>query len=137
MVHPPADPALLDTAALPACLACSCLRRRSLAAVVSVITAGLLLLVYGETKFHLVGFLLVMAAAMLAGLRWTITQVLLQGTPGSAHGEEGVARQVACCCCWDGGRRQARQAGRGRPASFVSGAAQFWFASADAGQPVC
>ena len=28
--------------------------RRSLAAVVSVISAGLLLLVYGETKFHLV-----------------------------------------------------------------------------------
>jgi hypothetical protein len=57
--------------------------------VVSVISAGLLLLVYGETRFHLVGFLLVMAAAMLAGLRWTITQVLLQGTPesgGAAHG---------------------------------------------------
>lgn len=60
----------------------------SLAAVVSVITAGLLLLVYGETQFHLVGFLLVMTAAMLAGLRWTITQVLLQGTEGggATHG---------------------------------------------------
>ena len=29
-----------------------------------------------------VGFILVMTAAMLAGLRWTITQVLLQGGPG-------------------------------------------------------
>lgn len=62
-------------------------RCRSLAAVVSVISCGLLLLVYGETQFHLAGFLLVMTAAMLAGLRWTITQVLLQGEGGGAHGE--------------------------------------------------
>jgi solute carrier family 35 protein C2 len=69
-------------------------RCRSLAAVVSVITAGLLLLVYGETQFHLVGFLLVMTAAMLAGLRWTITQVLLQGTEGggATHGESQTER---------------------------------------------
>ena len=51
----------------------------SLAAVVSVISCGLLLLVAGETKFDLVGFILVMSAAALAGLRWTITQILLQG----------------------------------------------------------
>ena len=36
-----------------------------------------------------VGFILVMTAAMLAGLRWTITQVLLQGGPGGGHGERG------------------------------------------------
>eukprot|EP00887_Chlorella_sp_A99_P007579 scaffold28.g7579.t1 len=59
-----------------------------LGGVVCVISAGLLLLVAGETRFDLVGFLLVMSAAMLAGLRWTITQVLLQGAPGAsaAHG---------------------------------------------------
>jgi solute carrier family 35 protein C2 len=51
----------------------------SLAGIVAVIVGGLLLLVAGETQFVLVGFLLVMTAAMLAGLRWTITQVLLQG----------------------------------------------------------
>ena len=50
-----------------------------------VIASGLLLLVAGETKFDLVGFLLVMTAAMLAGLRWTITQVLLHGH--KAHGK--------------------------------------------------
>ena len=62
-----------------------------LAGVVTVITGGLLLLVAGETQFDLVGFILVMTAAMLAGLRWTITQVLLQGKPGE-RGErcEGV-----------------------------------------------
>ncbi|KAL4448483.1 hypothetical protein ABPG75_005702 [Micractinium tetrahymenae] len=66
----------------------------SLAAVVSVISAGLLLLVYGETKFHLVGFILVMSAAMLAGLRWTITQVLLQGGPGHGSRKHGGPVEV-------------------------------------------
>lgn len=47
--------------------------------MVCTITAGLLLLVAGETRFDMLGFLLVMSAAALAGLRWTITQVLLQG----------------------------------------------------------
>ena len=51
-----------------------------LAGVVAVITFGLLLLVAGETRFDLVGFILVMSAAALSGLRWTITQVLLQGS---------------------------------------------------------
>lgn len=55
--------------------------------MVLTITAGLLLLVAGETRFDLTGFVLVMTAAMLAGLRWTITQVLLQGDPSKAHGE--------------------------------------------------
>ena len=44
-----------------------------------IIALGLLLLVAGETEFDLVGFLVVMGASMLAGFRWTITQVLLQG----------------------------------------------------------
>ena len=63
--------------------------------MVSVISAGLLLLVYGEAEFHLVGFILVMTAAMLAGLRWTITQVLLQGSGsgggGGGHGERAAS----------------------------------------------
>jgi solute carrier family 35 protein C2 len=65
--------------------ACPCRASWSLAGVVVVIASGLLLLVAGETKFDLVGFLLVMTAAMLAGLRWTITQVQLHGH--KSHGE--------------------------------------------------
>ena len=57
----------------------------SLAGVVCVICAGLLLLVYGETAFDAAGFALVMTASALSGLRWTITQVLLQGAHGSAR----------------------------------------------------
>jgi hypothetical protein len=56
----------------------------SLALVVLVISLGLALLVAGETEFNLAGFVIVMVASALSGLRWTITQVLLQGS--EAHG---------------------------------------------------
>eukprot|EP00210_Caulerpa_lentillifera_P008463 g8074.t2 len=54
-----------------------------LAGIMGVITSGILLLVYGETKFNFIGFSLVMVAACLAGLRWTLTQVFLQGGDSS------------------------------------------------------
>jgi len=57
----------------------------SLAGVVVVISAGLLLLVKGEAEFHLLGFTLVMSAACLSGLRFTLTQVLLHGNKGESH----------------------------------------------------
>ena len=58
-----------------------------LALVVGVISLGLALMVKGETQFDLLGFVLVMTASMLSGLRWTITQVLLQGGGGEGgHG---------------------------------------------------
>lgn len=50
----------------------------ALGGTVLVISAGLLLLVAGEVRFDPVGFFLVMTAACMSGLRWTITQVLLQ-----------------------------------------------------------
>eukprot|EP00877_Chromochloris_zofingiensis_P007804 jgi/Chrzof1/3277/Cz12g19080.t1 len=56
-----------------------------LAGVVTVIVTGLLLLVYGESEFDLLGFTLVMTASCLSGLRFTLTQVLLHG-----HGSEHV-----------------------------------------------
>jgi solute carrier family 35 protein C2 len=55
--------------------------------VVLVISSGLLLLVKGEAEFHLLGFSLVMTAACLSGLRFTLTQVLLHGSKGESHGE--------------------------------------------------
>ncbi|KAL6768099.1 hypothetical protein ACKKBF_B37790 [Auxenochlorella protothecoides x Auxenochlorella symbiontica] len=65
-----------------------------LAGVVCVISIGLMLLVAGEVDFHLVGFLLVMTASALAGLRWTITQVLLQGSNATGHGALGGPVEV-------------------------------------------
>lgn len=50
----------------------------ALAGIVLVISSGLLMLVSGEAEFELRGFVLVMSAACLSGLRWTITQVSLQ-----------------------------------------------------------
>ena len=61
----------------------------SLAGVVAVISSGLMLLVYGEAHFDGVGFALVMTASALSGLRWTITQVLLQGGGGGGGGGSG------------------------------------------------
>lgn len=52
--------------------------------MIAVICVGLLLLVYGEAEFNMAGFIIVMTASALSGLRWTITQVLLQGS--TAHG---------------------------------------------------
>ena len=57
--------------------------------MVGVISAGLALLVAGETQFDALGFALVMAASALSGLRWTITQLQLQGSDG--HGAAPVA----------------------------------------------
>ena len=53
-----------------------------------MISPGLGLLVAGETEFDLAGFVMVMVASALSGLRWTITQVLLQGS--EAHGAAPV-----------------------------------------------
>lgn len=46
--------------------------------LIAFITVGLLLTVYGETHFDIRGFVLVMIAAVLAGVRWSLTQILLQ-----------------------------------------------------------
>lgn len=64
-----------------------------LAGVVSIISLGLFLLVAGETEFHLIGFIMVMSASALSGLRWTITQVLLQGD-GQGSRSRGGALEI-------------------------------------------
>jgi hypothetical protein len=45
----------------------------------SILSAGLVLLVRGETNFDAAGFTLVMVAACLSGLRFTLTQIFLHG----------------------------------------------------------
>lgn len=64
----------------------SCRPSWHLALVVLVISLGLGLMVKGETQFNAMGFVLVMTASTLSGLRWTITQVLLQGDGSEGHG---------------------------------------------------
>lgn len=49
-----------------------------------MIVSGLLLLVRGEADFDTTGFVLVMSASCMSGLRFTLTQVLLHGNRGSS-----------------------------------------------------
>eukprot|EP00164_Ancoracysta_twista_P012331 GFYU01019329.1.p1 GENE.GFYU01019329.1~~GFYU01019329.1.p1 ORF type:complete len:392 (+),score=94.49 GFYU01019329.1:239-1414(+) len=53
---------------------------RQLLVIVLTIFAGVALASYGEVEFDAVAFILIMVASMLSGLRWALTQVMLQGT---------------------------------------------------------
>jgi solute carrier family 35 protein C2 len=69
---------------------------------VAVIVSGLVLLVQGETKFNTTGFLLVMSASCMSGLRFTLTQVLLHGKHGTSdlgerHSSSSSSSRTASC----------------------------------------
>ncbi|GIY50934.1 solute carrier family 35 member C2 [Caerostris extrusa] len=53
-------------------------KRYSLIIVVGLIAAGLFMFTYQSTQFNLDGFLLVLTASFLAGLRWTLAQMVIQ-----------------------------------------------------------
>ncbi|KAI2798842.1 hypothetical protein BLOT_010823, partial [Blomia tropicalis] len=50
----------------------------SLLTIVGFISIGLFMFTYKSTQFQLNGFLLVLSASMLSGLRWTLSQKLMQ-----------------------------------------------------------
>lgn len=50
----------------------------SLILIIGVIVIGVVLTVAGETQFDLTGFILVLSASVMSGLRWSLTQMLLQ-----------------------------------------------------------
>ncbi|KAF9102050.1 Triose-phosphate Transporter [Mortierella sp. AM989] len=52
--------------------------RLSLILIIGVIVIGVVLTVAGETQFDMTGFVLVLLAAVMSGLRWSLTQMLLQ-----------------------------------------------------------
>ncbi|GJJ73563.1 solute carrier family 35, member C2 [Entomortierella parvispora] len=52
--------------------------RMSLILIIGVIVVGVILTVAGETQFDMTGFMLVLLAAVMSGLRWSLTQMLLQ-----------------------------------------------------------
>lgn len=53
-------------------------KRFSLIIVVALISSGLFMFTYQSTQFNLEGFLLVLSASFLAGLRWTMAQMIVQ-----------------------------------------------------------
>ncbi|CAG8491148.1 8191_t:CDS:2 [Scutellospora calospora] len=56
-----------------------------LVVIISVISIGVIMTVFGEAAFNLTGFLLVLGAAIVSGLRWSLTQMLLQKEEGMNH----------------------------------------------------
>ncbi|KAG0345021.1 Triose-phosphate Transporter, partial [Podila humilis] len=56
----------------------------TLAGVIGVICAGLFMMVMSEVDFVLIGFIQVMMASVLGGLRWSLTQLLLEKTDTKA-----------------------------------------------------
>lgn len=46
--------------------------------VVLLISSGLFMFTFKSTQFNLEGFILVLLASFLGGIRWTLTQVLMQ-----------------------------------------------------------
>lgn len=56
-----------------------------LGAIILVMTVGVVLMVAGETAFNAIGFTLLMVASLAAGLRWSLTQILLRRTPATSN----------------------------------------------------
>ncbi|KAG0091450.1 Triose-phosphate Transporter [Podila epicladia] len=52
--------------------------RMSLILIIGVIVIGVVLTVAGEAQFDMTGFILVLMASVMSGLRWSMTQMLLQ-----------------------------------------------------------
>jgi solute carrier family 35 protein C2 len=50
----------------------------SLCFIVALISGGLTMFTYKSTQFHLQGFLLVLAASFLSGVRWSTAQLIIQ-----------------------------------------------------------
>ncbi|TGZ51798.1 hypothetical protein CRM22_010721 [Opisthorchis felineus] len=53
-------------------------KRASLVLVVFLISCGLILFSYEAAQFNMIGFILVLLASFLSGIRWTTTQLLAQ-----------------------------------------------------------
>ncbi|KAF1357844.1 TPT-domain-containing protein [Lizonia empirigonia] len=53
--------------------------------IIAIMTVGVVMMVAGETAFHALGFILVMASACASGFRWSLTQILLLRNPATAN----------------------------------------------------
>jgi solute carrier family 35 protein C2 len=53
--------------------------------IISIMTLGVVMMVAGETSFHVLGFILVMSSACSSGFRWSLTQILLLRNPATAN----------------------------------------------------
>ncbi|KAI9172159.1 transporter [Paramyrothecium foliicola] len=56
-----------------------------LVAIITTMTLGVILMVFGEVEFKLGGFVLVISAAFFSGFRWGLTQILLLRNPSTSN----------------------------------------------------
>ena len=56
-----------------------------LVAIITTMTLGVIMMVAGEVKFELGGFILVISAAFFSGFRWALTQILLLRNPATSN----------------------------------------------------
>ncbi|PSK46336.1 hypothetical protein B9Z65_5304 [Elsinoe australis] len=56
-----------------------------LAGIILTMAAGVIMMVAGETAFHALGFILIMAASCFSGFRWSLTQILLIRNPATSN----------------------------------------------------
>lgn len=56
-----------------------------LVTIIAGMTAGVVLMVFGEVEFKLGGFVLVISAAFFSGFRWGLTQILLLRNPQTSN----------------------------------------------------
>ncbi len=59
-------------------------------AICALVSVGVSLASYGEASFSLVGFILVTAACASSGLRWALTQIMLEGKGGLGSDRQEV-----------------------------------------------
>lgn len=53
--------------------------------IISFMTLGVIMMVFGETAFQLNGFLLAISASFFSGFRWALTQILLLRHPATSN----------------------------------------------------
>ncbi|KAI0537982.1 triose-phosphate transporter family-domain-containing protein [Xylaria digitata] len=56
-----------------------------LVAIITTMTAGVIMMVAGEVEFHLGGFFLIISSAFFSGFRWGLTQILLLRHPATSN----------------------------------------------------
>ena len=53
--------------------------------IILTMTGGVLMMVFGETAFHALGFTLAISASFFSGFRWALTQILLLRHPATCN----------------------------------------------------
>lgn len=67
-----------------------------LVCIIGVMTIGVVMMVASEAQFILTGFVLVIVASALSGLRWSLTQMLLLHNPATGNPFSSIFYLAPC-----------------------------------------